>query len=297
MEERLQKFARLVECGSFTRASEELHISQPALSLSIAKLERELRTPLLVRTSRNFQLTEAGRLAYAAAKELHTATNNLRLKLAELANEELAVSVGMIDSVASYLLRDNSALANLERQAHISIDVHNSRHLQERVLRGQLDMAFIVDQPLLTHPNLETTPLGSEPLVVVCHPADRATAERGLQRGVLRPFISYDQPSISHNIVLQALNAQGITPVPAFYSTSPDVMLRLVLLQKGAAALPYLQVEPLLQQQGLSLPKYRRDTLVIRRPIACIQRKGKAAPAPLAQLREEVQRALQTPLF
>lgn len=292
MEERLQKFARLVEYGSFTKASQELHISQPALSLSIAKLERELRATLLVRGSRSLELTEAGRLAYAAAKELHNTTDNLRLRLAELAEEELAIAIGMIDSIANCVLRDGSTLTNLEQQAHISIDVNNSRHLQERVLRGQLDMAFVVHQPIIGHANLEVTALGSEPLVIVCHPAEQQAMEQSLARGVLQPFISYDQPSATHSIVAHALTTKGIATVPAYYSTSPDVILRLVQLQKGAAALPYLQVQSLVENGALVALHHDAHILHVPRPIALITRKGKALPAPLTQLAGEVQSSL-----
>ena len=48
MDERLKKFVQLVDSGSYTQASRQLHISQPALSVAIGKLERELHASLLV---------------------------------------------------------------------------------------------------------------------------------------------------------------------------------------------------------------------------------------------------------
>src|ERR1700722_3943395 len=100
MEDRLTKFAKLVDIGSFTAAAGSLHLSQPALSTAIAKLEKELHTTLLVRGSRSLKLTEAGRIAYDAAKELTVHTENLQTRLSLLNNEELSLSIGMIDSVA-----------------------------------------------------------------------------------------------------------------------------------------------------------------------------------------------------
>jgi DNA-binding transcriptional LysR family regulator len=96
MDDRLRKFVTLVDAGGFTKAATGLHLSQPALSVAIAKLERELRAPLLVHGVRPLTLTPAGRLAYTAGKDLQVRTNNLRLQLAEQAGQQLEVSLGMI---------------------------------------------------------------------------------------------------------------------------------------------------------------------------------------------------------
>lgn len=293
MEERLQKFARLVEYGSFTKASQELHISQPALSLSIAKLERELRTPLLVRSNHGLQLTEAGRAAYAAAKELRTTADNLQLQLAELAQQQLSVSVGMIDSVAACILQHPGTLAELEQQARILIDVDNSSRLQERVRRGRLDAAFVVRQPALAVASLTVTPMGSEPLVLVCHVAQRAELQKTMRHGGLRPFVAYDQQSTTHSIIAQALAAHGLAAQPAFYSTSPDVMLQLVLMQKGAAVLPYLQVRKLVAAGDLCVLELGDGPSYIERPIAHIAQNGRALPAPLERLTIQIVHSLR----
>src|SRR5688572_29853136 len=110
MEERLRKFAHLVDVGSFTKAAAELHISQPALSTAIAKLERELRAKLLVRGVRPLALTPAGKLAYQTAKDLSVQADNLKLRLAELAHEQVTLKIGMIDSMASTLFATSDGL-------------------------------------------------------------------------------------------------------------------------------------------------------------------------------------------
>lgn len=62
---RLAHFAAVVETGSFTRAAERLGISKTVVSQQVARLEAELRTALLLRTTRRVEPTEAGRLFYA----------------------------------------------------------------------------------------------------------------------------------------------------------------------------------------------------------------------------------------
>ena len=62
--EQLRNFIRVVECESFTRASEEYNISQPAISQHIKLLEEKLGVRLLERGSHSFKLTDAGHYFY-----------------------------------------------------------------------------------------------------------------------------------------------------------------------------------------------------------------------------------------
>lgn len=62
---RLAYFAAVVDTGSFTRAAERLGITKTVVSQQVGKLEQELRTALLMRTTRRVEPTEAGRLLYA----------------------------------------------------------------------------------------------------------------------------------------------------------------------------------------------------------------------------------------
>ncbi|MBR4446001.1 MAG: LysR family transcriptional regulator [Solobacterium sp.] len=60
----IRYYQKVVECGSFTIAADECHISQSAISQQIKALEEELGYPLLERKNRAFELTPAGRFFY-----------------------------------------------------------------------------------------------------------------------------------------------------------------------------------------------------------------------------------------
>uniref|UniRef100_UPI000A96BAE7 LysR family transcriptional regulator n=1 Tax=Streptomyces prasinopilosus TaxID=67344 RepID=UPI000A96BAE7 len=66
----LQHFVAVAKDRHFTRAAERLLVSQSGLSASIRSLERELRTPLFVRTTRRVTLTEAGRALLVEAERI-----------------------------------------------------------------------------------------------------------------------------------------------------------------------------------------------------------------------------------
>lgn len=66
----MRAFVAVAECGGFTRASRRLHLSQPAVSRSVAALEEELGTPLFERLGRRAALTPAGETLFARARRL-----------------------------------------------------------------------------------------------------------------------------------------------------------------------------------------------------------------------------------
>ncbi len=277
MEERLRKFAYLVDAGSFTKAASELHISQPALSSAIAKLERELKNRLLVHGVRPLTLTPAGKVAYQTAKDLAVQADNLKLRLAELAREQVALKIGMIDSIADTLFADEAGLA-LAKGTKISLVVNNSRYLVAATERGEVDVAFIAKQQGRLPASLEGKPVAAEPLVVV-----GSTQEPVLRGKVLPNFIAYDQPSNTFRLVSEALKSYGVTPAISFYCTSPDVTLRLVLRNKGIAALPFLLVREELQR-GTIRKLGGKVPWLIQREIVIVKRRDRELPLVIKQL-------------
>jgi DNA-binding transcriptional LysR family regulator len=283
MEDRLRKFAAVVDAGSYTVGAAELHLSQPALSAAIAKLERELHADLLVHGVRPLTLTPAGRLAYATAKEISMRTAGLHTRLSELADAELHVAIGMIDSVAALLFAEGAEAALVDGNLRASIVVDNSRNLLAGVERGELDMALVVERPLLTGNILASTYVGAEPLLVVCHTAQVAATQAAISKGVLPHFISYDQSSTTAQLIAAALAARGLTPEVHLYSTSPEVMLRTVLSGRGIAALPRRMVEPFLANGELTALGDTKPWIISRR-IAQVQRRDRELHAALTHL-------------
>lgn len=287
MEERLLKFAHLIDAGSFTRAASDLHISQPALSMAMQKLERELRAQLYVRGSQPLAPTPAGEQAYKTAKELGASVRYLRNNLAELADSEVSLAVGMIDSVADNVLAHARNLKTLEKQAKVSLVINNSRYVLQALRRGEVDVAFVVDQGRLDTTDLRAQHIGSEPLIVVMHAQQAAHIEEQIARKHITSFISYDLPSYTHASIERYFADKRIVLSPQFFSSSPDVILRLVLARQGAAALPYNKVKQLLKK-GQLVPVRSSNHAVITRHIVCVTRQNYALPQAIQQTIEQL---------
>jgi DNA-binding transcriptional LysR family regulator len=164
--------------------------------------------------------------------------------------------------------------------------VDNSRNLLRAVEQAQLDVAFVVERAAISE-LLEVIERTIEPLVVVSSRAFAATVSQAALSGRLPRFISYDQASTTHQLVSEALQKRGLVAEPVFYSTSPDVMLRLVLLGKGVAALPYLLVREL-HAAGELVIIGGAEPLLIQRPVVAVKRRDVLLAAPLARTVHQV---------
>jgi len=285
MEDRLRKFAHLVDAGNFTSAARNMHISQPALSMAIHKLERELRAQLYVRGSQPLALTAAGELAYNSAKELSASLRSMQVRLAEVMKQEVAMSIGVIDSMADIMLANRRVVRALETQSKVSLVINNSRYLLESLKRGDIDVAIIAEQSRLLDSSLHTESIGAEPLVTVMHRDIAKQIHHEYAVKEMNTFISYDQPSHTHAMIERFFAIRDITLTPQFYSSSPDVIFHLVRAKKGAAALPYRKVQKQLKS-GVLVPIDRR--LVIPRRICVVTRRNYQVPHMVHDITESL---------
>ncbi|HSI83074.1 MAG: LysR family transcriptional regulator [Candidatus Methylacidiphilales bacterium] len=136
----LRYFVAVASHGSFNRAAEILHITQPPLSRQVKDLEEELGVPLLVRGSNSVKLTEAGEIFYEEAREvLARADDAIRRVRGETGKEILRVgySSSITTSIISTVLAEFHAAAPRVR---IELADLSSREINEMAVKGRLDL-------------------------------------------------------------------------------------------------------------------------------------------------------------
>ncbi|MFF8971750.1 LysR family transcriptional regulator [Streptomyces sp. NPDC014995] len=170
----LQHFVAVAEDQHFTRAAERLMVSQSGLSASIRSLERELRAPLFVRTTRRVTLTEAGRALLAEAERI--------LAQVRAAHEAVAAVQGVVRGTLSVGTEQCIAGVHVAgllaafRRRHPDVEIRlrqwGSGALAEEVAAGRLDLAFAY-RTQADSDQLRSAPLAGEPMYVLCHPDHR----------------------------------------------------------------------------------------------------------------------------
>ncbi len=142
MLDQLRHFQAIVECGSFTEAAEQCHISQSALSQQIQSLEIELGVKLLNREKRKISLTEAGEHFYRKSLILVADYERLVRETLKIANgNEVSLKIGVLLSYGGEELQ--KAVSTFSRKypdINIKIDTDNHEALREKLLREELDI-------------------------------------------------------------------------------------------------------------------------------------------------------------
>jgi DNA-binding transcriptional LysR family regulator len=280
MDQRYRKFLTLVNFGSFSAAARELRVSQPAITISIASLERSLGKKLITRKRHAIELTHDGEIVYETAKKIDEVVRQMQDRLRTGVSEPIA-HIGLIDSIAHLLYsssKERPLLANIE------VMVDNSRRIISDVLANQIDFGFITGQPEALDKEIVTYKLHDEPFVFVTSPAkapDQPVTE-------ISNWLAFNQDSTTYRHFVKQFNKYGLTVVPTFYSTSLDLLKDMAIAGNGAALLPRHFVEAAIENKLLVIV----DTEPMYRPIWIISRKNDAKPSVFEPLAAKINELL-----
>lgn len=144
--ERLRLFTTVAECLSFTKAAEQMYISQPTLSRHIAELESSLQVDLFERTTRKVSLTTAGQLFYNEATQIIKSYDALMTRATQLGNGlSGSLRVGYLELFTQNILP--AALRSFRAKFPlVDLQLRESTYKDARqgLLSGALDIAFVV---------------------------------------------------------------------------------------------------------------------------------------------------------
>ncbi len=290
----LQAFRAVAELGNFRRAAEAVHISQPAFSRRIEKLEAALGVRLLERTTRRVSLTAVGR---DFARKVQTLLDDLDATLLGIrgvaATRMGEVSVACVPSTVYYYV---SQVVQRFRQAYPRVRVKvfdaGANEVLGRVARGEADFGlnFIGNE----EPDIEFLALREERFVAACrrdHPL--ATRRRVAWADLVgHDFIAMAQSSANRLLIDQALAGLAERPQIVCEAQHVTALLGLVEAGVGVAAVPALAMpgsdHPLL----VSLPL---DGPVVTRRVGLIRRAGRSLPPAAQQLYDAFAELAQTP--
>ena len=162
---------------SYTRAAEELHLSQPAVSLQVRQLETSLGLPLLEQVGRQVYLTEAGQEVFRTSRQIADRLNELRELLDEIKGLDRGqLTVAVASTVNYFAPRLLAAFSRRLPGVHISLTVTNREGLLYRLEHNQVDIALMGQPP--DSLDLAAEAFMENPLVVIASPTHPLAGER-----------------------------------------------------------------------------------------------------------------------
>jgi LysR family hydrogen peroxide-inducible transcriptional activator len=236
----LRYFAAVARTGSFSRAAECCHVSQPSLSQQIQKLERGLGQRLFDRLGRRAALTDAGRLLLDRALAILATAEDAERRLRDADDREGgSLSVGAIPTIAPYLLP--AALGRFLRQhprAELTIHEDVTRQLVTAVVAGDVDLAVIALP--IDDDRVQAEALFTEPLLLTVPRTHRLARRRRLTVDdfAAERFILLNEMHCLGDQVLSFCNAHGCQPQIACRSAQITTVQSLIALNQGVSLLP-----------------------------------------------------------
>lgn len=213
--DQLKILQTISEEGSFTKAAEKLYISQPAVSLQIQNLEKQLNAPIFYRDKRKAYLTETGELLKKYCDRILNLCEETCRSLDELQTfQSGALVIGASQTTGTYLMPRLIGIFR-HKYPHISVElqVHSTRRISWAVANGQIDLAIVGGEvPRELASTLEITSYAEDELALilpVSHPFSSLEFIRKEDLYRLR-FIALDTQSTIRNVIENTLTQNGI---------------------------------------------------------------------------------------
>jgi DNA-binding transcriptional LysR family regulator len=233
---RVLTFRAVARNRSFTRAAEELALSQPSVSHQVAALEREVGAQLLDRRPGGLQLTPAGELLLVHADAIAERFDLAALQLAEISEGERALlKIGAFPTaLAGFVPTAVARLRALHPEALVTVDEGSADELPARVRSGELHVAVCFQDaalPRQEHQSVERRDLLHEPFLVALPPDHRLARRRAVR---LTELANEDwTAAFTDGLIVRACRAAGFEP--RLVSLTRDQLAIRALITRGLA--------------------------------------------------------------
>lgn len=163
----LKIFVTVVEHKNFSRAAEELYLSQPSVSLQIRNLENELGTKLINRSPKHLELTQSGEIFYEYAKNVLLLYDKAKEDIDQLSNVVTGgLKVGASNTIGEYILP--FVLTEFAAQfpnVGIETSIANTEEISQAVRSNHLDLALVEGE--VNHSDLIIQSLMEDEIILV----------------------------------------------------------------------------------------------------------------------------------
>lgn len=276
----LQVFEAIYRLGSFTRAAEELFLTQPTVSMQIRKLTDALGLPLFEHVGRNVEPTEAGAELYQACRSMFEILANLEMKIADLKGLKRGrLRMGVI-TTAKYLAPEMlGEFSHIYPGIDLALKVTNRDSIINRMHTNEDDL-YIMGQAPEGEFEVETYRFAPNPLVIMAPRNHPLVGKKNvsLEEIAKEPFIIREPGSGIRDAMFKAFDAKGLRPNVRMELGSNEAIkhaiagglglsilsLHTLSLEGGDGAVAILDVEnfPILRNWYIVYPKGKELSLV-----------------------------------
>jgi DNA-binding transcriptional LysR family regulator len=277
----LRLFRDIARELSFVKVAQQNHITQPAVSVHIKKLEDELGKKLFSRTPHNIRLTSDGEMILEDVKEILRLCEGLKIRSSYSQGIlEGNIRIAAIHSVGMYEIGDFlSSFMRAFPQVHIHLEYRRADEIYSLLTKEAIDVGMVAYPEQRT--NIEATPCGEDTLVFIAHPGHALASRKSvlLKHVMDQPFIAFESGIPTREAIDKVLAEHGVCVDYRMYNDNIFTLKKAVEAGIGVSIVPANTVDEEVQKGSLvRLPI--RDTKLTR-PIALLQRKNHNPNKPL----------------
>jgi LysR family transcriptional regulator, low CO2-responsive transcriptional regulator len=269
----LEVFLALVNHLNFTHAAQEIHLSQPSVSVRIRRLQEELGVKLFEQVGKKIVLTEAGQLLETHARRVVTAQSDTRQAMdAYRGLEQGSLRIAASTTPGMYFVP--RIIAEFKRQHQkitIRLSIKNTRQVEEEIIKNEFDVGFVGGH--LISDEIEAFAWRSDELVLVLSPSHPLARMRQIKASDLKneTFINREPGSATRAEIEKHLPSLRFGT--AVELGNPESVKQAVMNGLGIAFLSNSAIETELKAK--ILVARRVQGIHINRELRIIYRKGK----------------------
>jgi len=209
----LRLFDASARLGSFTRAAQELHISQPAASMQMKKLAETVGVPLFEQVGKRIYLTDGGRRLHESCQDVFSVFTALEERLAGLRTLESGkLRIAVSTTGMCFAPRLLGEFVRLHPSVEASLQAHNRQGLVERLTHNEDDLYLFADAPDME--DVVAQELLPNPLVVLARDDHPLAGEKNIPfaRLAREPFLMREEGSGARRFTMKLFHEHGCTP-------------------------------------------------------------------------------------
>jgi len=255
---RLKVFQTVAHKLSFTKAAQELFITQPAVTKHIKELEDQLCCALFTRNGNSISLTPAGNIVLKHAEQIFKIYASLENEIGELQHAGGGtIHIGASTTLAEYVLPKILALFKAAHPSiHFTFLIGNSELIESQVIAGKIDLAIV--EGASNHPQLMYEPFVKDEIVMVVNNKSKLAQKWEIKPAQLTtiPLILRETGSGTLDVIYKALNNFNISPKDLKIEIrlgSTESIKQYLSHTESAAFLSLLSITKELQRKELSV--------------------------------------------
>ena len=242
----LHIFHTVARLGSFSKAANDLSISQPAVSIQVRELETTLGAPLIHRLRRGLQLTDTGEAVFGYTQRIFALSEEMRSAVQDIQGLRAGrLTIGSSSTPGEYILP--WAIGKFRRQypgVDVSLAISNTQSIVERIVNHELDLGMA--GAIVNLQGLASFPYVEDEIVVIASPDHALAKDDGVTLRDLegQEVIFREEGSATRRTAEECLEKGGVTVKVNMELGSNEAVKRAVAAGLGLGIISRFAVEP-----------------------------------------------------